>query len=380
MVEDAIYQQVISDWNYQVFWLYGYSLQMDFRDSTCTTGPGICLTDKSSHFKRCEVQGSDPVFLARTCYRRKRILGFLPTDKIEWAVIYMPSYDSTHISWNASPVSGRWHGPTIVRHEIAHAIGLGHDRDDAGSLLMKPILPPNEARPLDSVVRDAVYCKYGPPDTYTPPAAGQVGLRVLHPGREEVKEEKDWVTCPVFQIGGCAYVPPPSCDMDSVVLEIQNEGGNGVYTWSADPTGCTILVQWVNTGVKMGRYRVQVTAWFGGQAVAGAPLWIQAYPSRACLLEKNVAVVQAGKTASGEPVRLWVMPGRVRLEGMGHRGSGGMGPDLQGVIEVWDPGGRRVSVRPFAREGTVIRLRRGVYVLRITAGDRILWHRRVVIP
>ncbi len=345
-IEGAIYNQVVLDWNYQVFYDYPYALYMDFYAPDCDTTPGnICLTDiQDDPASICDEypQYADDPLLGQTCYRRKRIVGFFPTNKIEWAVIYMPYYDSTHISWNASPDSGRWHGPTVVRHEIAHAIGLGHDRDDTGSLLMKPVLPPGEARPLDSVVRDAVYCKYGPPDTYTPPAAGQVGLRVLNTKREEITGEKEWVACPIFQIGGCGYVPPSNCDMDSVVLEIRDEGDNVVYTYSTDPSGCTVQVQWVNTG-KMGRYRVTATAWFGGQAVATAPLWIQVYPSRTCLLEKGSVVVQGSEeNVSEEPVRVVMFPGEVRVEGFSRALRVGPHPGKM-VLEVWDPGGRRVA-------------------------------------
>ena len=335
-IETAIYNQVVMDWNYNVFYDYPYALQMDIYAQDCDTTPGnICLTHDPYDPKNiCEVfDGSDPEDLAQTCHRRKRILGIFPTDKIEWAVIYMPYYDSTHISWNASPVPGKYHGPTIVRHEIAHAVGLGHDRDALGSLLMKPILPAGEYRGIDSVVRDAVYCKYGPPDTYNP-SPGQAGIRVLKTNREEVKLEKEPVACPIFQIGGCAYVPPSSCDMDSVYLEIRDiEKDSVVHTWSANPNGCNFWTQWTDVR-KTGLYEVRATVWFSGNPVAISPIRVYAYPSH-CLQNLDEITVAASKEMGGRPdrLRIRVIPGGVRL-----------GPGGWNLVEVWDVTGRKPPI------------------------------------
>ncbi len=371
VIETAIYNQVVQDWNNQVLLDYPHPLQMIFNVSACNSDSGgICLTDNDNDYKICEVSGEDDPLLAQTCYRRKRILGIFPTDKIEWAVIYMPHYDSTHITWNASPVSGKFHGPTIVRHEIAHAVGLGHDRDDLGSLLMKPILPAGEYRGIDSVVRDAVYCKYGPPDTYIPSAAGQAGIRVLKTNREEVKQEKEPVACPIFQIGGCAYVPPSSCDMDSVYLEVRDSLGTVVHTWSANPDGCTFWTQWMDVPNK-GRYRVQATVWFSGNPVAIPPIWVNAYPGK-CLqnLDEVTVAVSEEAGAGADTLRIQVIPGGVRL------GSG-----RWNRVEVWDVTGRKVTrIKADPWRETRIFLKRGVYVLRVYQNDEARTVRKIVIP
>lgn len=377
-IEAAIFNQVVTDWNYNVFNDYPYALQMDFYAQDCDTTPGnICLTDNPNDPKDIcdDYDESDPVYLGQTCYRRKRVLGIFPTKKIEWAVIFMPSYDSTHITWSASPDSGKWHGPTIVRHEIAHAVGLGHDRDDMGSLLMKPILPPGEYRGIDSVVRDAVYCKYGRPDAYTPPGPGQAGLRVLKPSREEVKQEKDAVACPIFQVGGCGYVPPGNCDMDSVLLVVRDTQGDTVYTRAGDPNGCVFQTQWF-TGNRKGRYQVQATVWFSGQPVSTAPLWIYVYSYGSCVSGGDEGILAAH--AFNEPLPdqpglsgIRVIPGGVRL----------LPSDEWRRVEVWDVAGRsvvRMEAEP-ARE-TRIFLKRGVYILRLYQNGRARVVRKIVIP